>query len=57
MSKQKVKLGKTIDGKPGLFTNGVLAYPLSKIEYDYAKENRDWLERMVKFIGFELEEQ
>lgn len=52
---QKVNLGVTQNGCYGLFTNNVMAIPISKDEYDKAMIDVNYLRAICKRYGFEME--
>lgn len=52
---QKVKLGLTQSGKPGLFTNGMLAWGLKPEQFEKFVQDRAALERFADNLYFELE--
>lgn len=56
MQGQEMRPGRTISGKPGLFTNGMLAWPLSEEEWADMHSESGWerlAERMAR-MGFVL---
>lgn len=54
MSKQPVSLGVSQSGKPGLFTNGMMAWPLSPEEYAAFENNRVALRVYCEKLDFQL---
>lgn len=54
--KQIVNIGMTMSGKPGLFTNGMMAVPISPEEYKMGLADRDYLEKLAAKYDFVLKQ-
>lgn len=54
---QRVHLGRTQSGQPGLFSGGVLAWPLSDSDYWALSSSRHTLKAYAEARGFTLEAQ
>jgi len=53
--KQRVYLARSLNGVPGLFTNGILVFGLSEQRYEkYLKLGRLELQLVVENLGYEL---
>ena len=51
---QIVNLGRTISGKPGLFTGGCLAWPLDEDDFAFYSRNTEALRTYARRLGFDL---
>ena len=54
---QKVTLGVTQSGRPGLFTGGMLAWGLSSEDYIFYRMHPEYLKAKCLRLGFQLEEE
>ena len=54
---QRVHLGITQSGIPGLFTGRFMAMPVSLLEYRKAQADRKFAERLARRFQFKLEDR